>query len=128
MREAITEIMAKVTPVLLLAGVAKSSANVLPKKYDAEIDPKYFMHALKYLHDMEPVVNEFNRVYKLSTPEQWELYTAMGVTDLREQLMLTAITKKILKLWSKRPVLLTRKGVPHAKPKVKKADDSDSES
>jgi len=90
--------------ILLVAGSPKHQIRMRSGRHKIPTCAKAFdwLHNL-FLH---PDYIELIRIYALCKPELWYAYESMGITGLREQVLLEEASKKVLKLWrTKRPQL-----------------------
>lgn len=98
-------------PLLVLAGISTKQINI--RNPNAKIDT--FLKAFDWLHDvkMSKEYEEINYVWRLVPAITWDRYEKLGITDLREQVMLEKAKKALLKLWkTNRPKIFgTKKNV-----------------
>ena len=64
----------------------------------------HFVRAYDWLHtfSMSPAYTEFKRVFALRPLTIWQNYESMGLTGLREQVMLEEAGRKLKKRWNVR--------------------------
>ena len=86
------------------AGVPDHQLCIIPKEYKT----KTLAFAFDWLHEvyMSEAWEKTARIWKSVSPEIWERYELLGVTDLTEQRLLIEEGKKLLRVWkSNRPRL-----------------------
>ena len=96
--------------ILKAAKIPDHQLYVIPKEYKT----KTLATAFDWLHDVY-LSNEYSRVYLVwesVSPEVWENYKLLDITDLTEQRLLTVTSKTLIKLWkNKRPRLFINRQV-----------------
>lgn len=105
--ETIVDLLSKMQPLLLVAGVPKHQIRVRTNKSRIEILSKAF----NWLHDLfiSPEFEELISVWKLLPEKTWRRYALFEIEGLREQELLKIAKKKVLKKWkTKRPNIFNK--------------------
>lgn len=102
--ESLNKLLATMMPLLKAIGVPDHQLSIVPKEYKINT----LAGAFDWLHNIYLSHEYYGAkvVWKSVSPETWETYALLGITDLTEQKILAERSKPVLKLWkTKRPRL-----------------------
>lgn len=116
--ETINGLLYEMRPMLLVAGVPKEQIRIRNTKHQINTVNRAF----DWLHDLllSPEYRKFVKIWKLRPEIIWARYKLYGIEGLREQELLEAAGKKLLKRWkTKRPSMFNKDKI-RKRPNVKK--------
>ncbi len=105
--ESINILLNEVKPALLIAGVPEGCIRIKEGKH--RIDA--YNRAFDWLHNLKMSIEYINllKVRALLPEATWRRYETFGLTDLREQILLSEAKRGLLKRWcTKRSAMFKR--------------------
>lgn len=111
-REDVERLLKELRETLLFAGVPKQQLNVCK---GPNYTVQHFAKAFDWLHQFSLCSQfiEMKKVYALRTPQQWEMYTHIGLEGTQEQILQGSASKALLKRWRLRRPRMFSKDKPH---------------
>lgn len=118
-------ILDNIRQALMTSGIKDAKIAILESKINGLADDNTHLKTyLDWLLELEQIAREYQDAYNLLSPDKWNYYKLMGLTDMREQLILKDASKKLHMCWTHEPKFRkSRAGKTH----VAKGTDIESE-